>query len=130
MTEVTIYEVGPRDGLQNESVPLPAKDKVSFIDILSRTGLKFIESGAFVSPKWVPAMADSHIVMTDINRSNDISYPVLTPNIKGLEDKKEAEGALAKVVSLIDKVSKRNIIHKNKASNLKSQVTKSVAAIA
>ena len=86
MTEVTIYEVGPRDGLQNESVPLPAKDKVSFIDILSRTGLKFIESGAFVSPKWVPAMADSHIVMTDINRSNDINYPVLTPNIKGLED--------------------------------------------
>ena len=86
MTEITIYEVGPRDGLQNESVPLSAKHKISFIDILSQTGLKFIESGAFVSPKWVPAMADSHTVMTNINRSNDISYPVLTPNIKGLED--------------------------------------------
>ena len=86
MTEITIYEVGPRDGLQNESVPLSAKHKISFIDILSQTGLKFIESGAFVSPKWVPAMADSHTVMTNINRSNNISYPVLTPNIKGLED--------------------------------------------
>ena len=71
MTEITIYEVGPRDGLQNESVPLSAKHKISFIDILSQTGLKFIESGAFVSPKWVPAMADSHTVMTDINRSNE-----------------------------------------------------------
>jgi len=53
MTGITIYEVGPRDGLQNESIPLSAKHKISFINILSQTGLKFIESGAFVSPKWV-----------------------------------------------------------------------------
>jgi hydroxymethylglutaryl-CoA lyase len=95
MTEVTIYEVGPRDGLQNESIPLSAKDKVSFINILSQTGLKFIESGAFVSPKWVPAMADSNTVMTGINRKKGVNYPVLTPNIKGLEDALKSKADIA-----------------------------------
>lgn len=86
MTEISIYEVGPRDGLQNENIPLDTNEKISFINLLSETGLKFIESGAFVSPKWVPAMADSNIVLTKIKRKEDIMYPVLTPNIKGLDD--------------------------------------------
>ena len=86
MTEISIYEVGPRDGLQNENIPLDTHEKISFINLLSETGLKFIESGAFVSPKWVPAMADSNIVLTKIKRKEDIMYPVLTPNIKGLDD--------------------------------------------
>ena len=60
MIDITIYEVGPRDGLQNEKIPLDTNDKIKFINILSETGLLFIESGAFVSPKWVPAMADSN----------------------------------------------------------------------
>ena len=86
MTKISLYEVGPRDGLQNENVPLETNEKVTFINLLSETGLKFIESGAFVSPKWVPAMADSSIVLTKIKKKNDIMYPVLTPNIKGLDD--------------------------------------------
>ena len=86
MTEITLYEVGPRDGLQNENIPLETDEKVIFINMLSATGLKFIESGAFVSPKWVPAMADSSVVMTQIKKKQGIMYPVLTPNIKGLDD--------------------------------------------
>jgi isopropylmalate/homocitrate/citramalate synthase len=86
MAEVTIYEVGPRDGLQNEKIPLKTNDKIKFINLLSDTGLLFIESGAFVSPKWVPAMADSNLVLSEIDRKNNIMYPVLTPNLKGLED--------------------------------------------
>ena len=66
MSEVTIYEVGPRDGLQNEKIPIETNDKIQFIDFLSDTGLMFIESGAFVSPKWVPAMADSNTVLSKI----------------------------------------------------------------
>tara|TARA_B100001559_G_scaffold290239_1_gene269147 strand:+ start:73 stop:345 length:273 start_codon:yes stop_codon:yes gene_type:complete len=84
MSEVTIYEVGPRDGLQNEKIPIGTNDKIQFINILSDTGLMFIESGAFVSPKWVPAMADSNTVLSEIVRKNDIMYPVLTPNLKGV----------------------------------------------
>ena len=86
MIDITIYEVGPRDGLQNEKIPLDTNDKIKFINILSETGLLFIESGAFVSPKWVPAMADSNTVLSKINKKNNIKYPVLTPNLKGLED--------------------------------------------
>ena len=86
MIDITIYEVGPRDGLQNEKIPLDTNDKIKFINILSETGLLFIESGAFVSPKWVPAMADSNTVLSRINKKNNIKYPVLTPNLKGLED--------------------------------------------
>ena len=86
MTEINLYEVGPRDGLQNENIPIETNDKIAFINMLSSTGLKFIESGAFVSPKWVPAMADSSIVMTQIEKKHGIMYPVLTPNIKGLDD--------------------------------------------
>ncbi len=85
MTEISIYEVGPRDGLQNEKNPVVTDTKISFINMLSDTGLKYIECGAFVSPKWVPAMADSNEVLTNIKRKNDISYPVLAPNLKGLE---------------------------------------------
>ena len=68
MTEITIYEVGPRDGLQNEKIPIGTNDKIQFINFLSDTGLMFIESGAFVSPKWVPAMADSNTVLSQIIR--------------------------------------------------------------
>ena len=71
MTEISIYEVGPRDGLQNENIPLDTNEKISFINLLSETGLKFIESGAFVSPKWVPDMADSNIVLTKIKRKEE-----------------------------------------------------------
>ncbi len=87
--KVKLVEVGPRDGLQNEAVPVPASVKVELIHRLQDAGLKVIEATAFVSPKWVPQMADNAEVMAAIRRKPDVSYPVLVPNKKGLE------GALA-----------------------------------
>lgn len=83
--DVRIVEVGPRDGLQNEPgrVPLPAK--VALIDALGAAGLTVIESGSFVSPKWVPQMADTAEVLAAITRRAGVRYPVLVPNLKGLE---------------------------------------------
>uniref|UniRef100_A0A1A9W2Z3 hydroxymethylglutaryl-CoA lyase n=1 Tax=Glossina brevipalpis TaxID=37001 RepID=A0A1A9W2Z3_9MUSC len=78
-------KIGPRDGLQNEKKLLPADVKISFIDQLSETGLKTIEVTSFVSPKWVPQMADNAEVYNGIKKCTGIAYPVLTPNVKGLE---------------------------------------------
>jgi len=82
---VKIVEVGPRDGLQNEAMPVPAAVKIELIHKLQDAGLRVIEATAFVSPKWVPQMADSAEVMAGIRRRPDVSYPVLVPNMKGLE---------------------------------------------
>jgi len=82
---VTIYEVGPRDGLQNEAGIVPAKHKIALIDLLSDTGLRYIEATSFVSPKWVPQMADALDVMAGITRKKGVTYSALTPNMKGLE---------------------------------------------
>ena len=86
---VKIVEVGPRDGLQNE-VPVSIEDKVSLIDRLSDTGLSVIEAGSFVSPKWVPQMAGSAEIYSRIRQKNGISYPALTPNMKGYEATRDA----------------------------------------
>ncbi|HBH7870620.1 TPA: hydroxymethylglutaryl-CoA lyase [Vibrio parahaemolyticus] len=83
-TNVTIVEVGPRDGLQNES-PVSTRTKIRLIDLLSDTGLSHIEAGSFVSPKWVPQMADSKEVMQNITRRASVTYSALTPNLQGLE---------------------------------------------
>ncbi|MEL6582374.1 MAG: hydroxymethylglutaryl-CoA lyase [Pseudomonadota bacterium] len=82
---VTIYEVGPRDGLQNEARHIPAADKIKLTNLLSATGLQKIEVTSFVSPKWVPQMADASEVMQGITRAAGVSYTVLTPNLRGLE---------------------------------------------
>lgn len=82
---VKIYEVGPRDGLQNEKKIVPTDIKVELIDRLSQTGLTHIEATAFVSPKWVPQMADAADVMARIKREPGVTYPVLVPNEKGME---------------------------------------------
>ena len=87
---VKIVEVGPRDGLQNEKVTIPTEAKVAFITALSDAGLKVIEAGAFVSPKWVPQMADSADVYRDIPKDPGVDYPVLVPNVRGLERAIEA----------------------------------------
>ncbi len=86
----TIYEVGPRDGLQNESGLISVDDKVELINRLSSTGLKHIEAGSFVSPKWVPQMANSSQVLEKINRALGIRYSALTPNSIGLDAAIEA----------------------------------------
>ncbi len=83
--EIRIVEVGPRDGLQNEPQTVSTAVKIELIDRLSATGLKAIEATAFVSPKWVPQMADNAEVMAGICRRPGISYPVLVPNMKGFE---------------------------------------------
>lgn len=86
MTEtVTIFEVGPRDGLQNEKRLIPAAEKVRLIDLLSETGLTRIEATSFVSPKWVPQMADAAEVMAAIARRPGVVYSALTPNLRGYE---------------------------------------------
>ena len=83
--QVRIVEVGPRDGLQNEREIVPTPVKLALIDKLADAGLTTIEASAFVSPKWVPQMADSAAVLAGIRRRPGVSYPVLVPNLKGLE---------------------------------------------
>ncbi|MCR9941766.1 hydroxymethylglutaryl-CoA lyase [Vibrio owensii] len=87
--KVNIVEVGARDGLQNES-PVSAQAKVRLIDLLSDTGLTHIEAGSFVSPKWVPQMANSLDVMKKITRRHNVIYSALTPNVQGFEKALEA----------------------------------------
>ncbi|AIV08762.1 hydroxymethylglutaryl-CoA lyase [Vibrio harveyi] len=87
--KVNIVEVGARDGLQNES-PVSMQTKVRLIDLLSDTGLTNIEAGSFVSPKWVPQMADSLDVMKKITRRHNVIYSALTPNVQGFEKALEA----------------------------------------
>ncbi|MFG1221908.1 hydroxymethylglutaryl-CoA lyase [Xanthobacter wiegelii] len=82
---VRIVEVGPRDGLQNEPGIVPLDAKVALIDALADAGLRMIEAGSFVSPKWVPQMADTAEVLGSIDRRPGVRYTVLAPNLKGLE---------------------------------------------
>jgi hydroxymethylglutaryl-CoA lyase len=82
---VTIVEVGPRDGLQNEKAAISTADKVAFVNRLSRTGLPVVEVTAFVSPKWVPQMADAADVLARIDRAPATRYTALVPNLAGLE---------------------------------------------
>ena len=85
MPAVTVYEVGPRDGLQNEAQPIPTPAKIAFIDALSAAGLPVIELTAFVSPKWVPQMADAAEVCAGITRRPGTRYVALVPNLIGLD---------------------------------------------
>ena len=85
MADIEILEVGPRDGLQNEKRMIPAADKIALVDLLSRAGFSRIEVTSFVSPKWVPQMADGAEVMAGITRVPGVKYEVLTPNMKGYQ---------------------------------------------
>lgn len=80
---VEIFEVGPRDGLQNEARMIPAADKIRLIDMLSACGFRRIEVASFVSPRWVPQMADGEEVLAGIRRAPGVRYAALTPNMKG-----------------------------------------------
>ncbi|SDL65229.1 hydroxymethylglutaryl-CoA lyase [Franzmannia pantelleriensis] len=84
-THVRLVEVGPRDGLQNEPNPIDTATKLELIDRLGAAGLKYIEAASFVSPKWVPQMADHRGVMAGLKRRQGVTYAALTPNLKGLE---------------------------------------------
>ena len=84
-SQVRIIDVGPRDGLQNEKQPVPAAVKIELVHRLQAAGLKEIEVTSYVSPKWVPQMADNHEVMSGMTRQGGVRYSVLTPNLKGYE---------------------------------------------
>ena len=84
-SRVRIIDVGPRDGLQNEKQPVPSDIKIELVHRLQAAGLKEIEVTSYVSPKWVPQMADNHAVMAGITREPGVRYSVLTPNLKGFE---------------------------------------------
>ena len=90
MGYVEIFEVGPRDGLQNEKRSIPTAEKIALVDCLSRAGFRRIEVASFVSPKWVPQMADSAQVLAGITRAPGVSYAALTPNMRGYEGAKAA----------------------------------------
>lgn len=98
LSSVRIVEVGPRDGLQNEPKLVPAPTKIEFINRLSKTGLKSIEATSFVSAKWVPQMGDNSEVLKGIEKVEGVSYPVLTPNLKGFEEALKAGKRIAKVL--------------------------------
>lgn len=83
--KVRLVEVGPRDGLQNEKAVLSVDNKVTLVELLAKSGLSYIEAGSFVSPKWVPQMANSNEVFDKIERQPHTTYSALTPNMKGLE---------------------------------------------
>ncbi|MEO8003929.1 MAG: hydroxymethylglutaryl-CoA lyase [Betaproteobacteria bacterium] len=106
---VKIVDVAPRDGLQNEKGSVPTEVKVELVDRLTDAGLQSVEAGSFVSPKWVPQMADSAEVMARIRRKPGVAYPVLVPNLKGL-DAAIAAGAkeIAGFAAATEAFSRRN----------------------
>ncbi|MSP67767.1 MAG: hydroxymethylglutaryl-CoA lyase [Alphaproteobacteria bacterium] len=89
-SRVRLFEVGPRDGLQNEATPVPTATKIALVDRLAAAGLPVIEAGAFVAPKWVPLMADSAAVFAGIQRRQGVRYTALTPNMQGYQAAKAA----------------------------------------
>jgi hydroxymethylglutaryl-CoA lyase len=107
---VRLVEVGPRDGLQNEAATVPTDVKIALIDKLSDAGFPAVEATAFVSPKWVPQMADAAAVMAGIRRNPGVRYPVLTPNLKGFEAALAAKAdEVAVFVAASETFSKKNI---------------------
>ena len=108
--KVKIIEVGPRDGLQNEAIFVPTSTKIEFINLLSLTGLTVIESGSFVSARAIPQLADSAEVFSKINRLENISYPALVPNVKGLERALSADvNHIAIFTSVSNSFAQKNI---------------------
>ncbi len=110
MADITLYEVGPRDGLQNEATPIPVSDKINLCDLLSASGLRYIEVASFVNPKRVPQMAGSADVLAGLKRAPGVTYAALTPNMRGLEDAIAAKaGEVAIFASASEGFSKANI---------------------
>ncbi len=108
--KVDIFEMGPRDGLQNEKRLIPAADKIALVDLLSRAGFRRIEVTSFVSPKWVPQMADAAQVMAGITRVPGVSYAVLTPNMQGYDGARAARASeIAIFASASEGFSKANL---------------------
>jgi len=107
---VTLVEMGPRDGLQNEHESIATADKIAYIDLLSQTGLRWIEATSFVSPRAIPQLADATEVFTGIRKAEGVRYPVLVPNLKGYARAREAGAdAIAVFTAASEQFTKRNI---------------------
>ncbi|OIQ43620.1 MAG: hydroxymethylglutaryl-CoA lyase [Roseobacter sp. MedPE-SWde] len=107
---VEIFEMGPRDGLQNEKRAIPVEEKIALVDCLSRAGFRRIEVASFVSPKWVPQMAGSSEVLAGITRAPGVSYAALTPNMRGYQDAVAAKAdEIAVFAAASEGFSKANI---------------------
>jgi hydroxymethylglutaryl-CoA lyase len=110
MTDVTVVEVGPRDGLQNDAASVSTADKIAFVDRLSATGVPVVEVSAFVSPRWVPQMADAAEVFAGITRRPGVRYSALVPNLAGLERAMDARVTdVAIFAAASETFSRRNI---------------------
>jgi hydroxymethylglutaryl-CoA lyase len=117
--QVKIVEVGPRDGLQNEKQVVPTAIKIELIDRLSAAGLPSIEATSFVSPKWVPQMADSSAVLQGISRRPGTAYPVLTPNLQGFDSAMQAGATEVAVFAAASESFSRKNINCSIAESLK-----------
>jgi hydroxymethylglutaryl-CoA lyase len=117
-SHVTVVEVGPRDGLQNESGTISTHDKIAFVDLLSASGLRIIEASAFVSPKWVPQMADAAAVFGGIARRAGTEYMALVPNVAGLEQAHAANVRQVAVFAAASETFSRRNINKSIAESL------------
>ena len=107
---VTLVEMGARDGLQNEHAVIATDDKIRYIDLLTQTGLRWIEATSFVSPKAIPQLADAADVFTRIHKAPGVRYPVLVPNMKGYERAKAVGAyAIAVFTAASEEFTKRNI---------------------
>lgn len=107
---VEIREVGPRDGLQNEKVFIPTDLKVEWINLISETGVRHIEVSSFVSPKWIPALADHNEVFEQITRDEKITYAALVPNLKGMEGAvKQKVDEIALFISASEEHNQQNV---------------------
>jgi hydroxymethylglutaryl-CoA lyase len=127
---VKMVEVGPRDGLQNEAVAAPARVKIELIERLVAAGLKAVEVGAFVSPKWVPQMADTAEVMAGLERRPDVSYPVLVPNQKGFEAAQAADAEEIAIFGAASETFSQTNINCSIAESLERFAPVSAAALA
>jgi len=108
---IRIVEVGARDGLQNETAPVPTEAKIAFVDALSGTGVDEIEVSAFVSPRWVPQLGDAEEVFRRISRRQDVVYSALVPNEKGLERALEAKVDKVSVFTAVSETFNRKNIN-------------------
>ncbi len=115
---VRVVEVGPRDGLQNEPREVPTKVKIELIERLANAGLPAVEATAFVSPKWVPQMADHTEVLEGIRRKPGVAYPVLTPNMKGFEAARAAGASEVAIFGAVSEAFSRSNINCSIAESL------------
>ncbi|MGK9268874.1 hydroxymethylglutaryl-CoA lyase [Bacillus inaquosorum] len=122
--KVKIKEVGPRDGLQNESVWIATEDKIAWINQLSRTGLSYIEITSFVHPKWIPALRDAIDVAKNIDRVKEVTYAALVPNQKGLEN--ALEGGIDEACVFMSASETHNRKNINKSTSETLQILKQV----